>query len=290
MMLGNNRWSMMPPVVKNLLIINGLMLLASYSFESALNVDLWKLLGLHYFDSELFRPYQFVTYMFMHGDLSHIFFNMFAVWMFGSAIENIWGSKRFLIYYLLTGFGAALIHYGITYLEIAPVIHQMQAIIDHPNAADVAQFFESTDGANIIASTKANSIEMYQATLSFYNNTFQELQVAPESQESLQRTSAYFFELSNYYKNLPNIVGASGALFGILLAFGMMFPNVRLFLIFFPVPIKAKYMMIGYGALELISAFQNNPNDNVAHFAHLGGMLFGFLIIKFWEKTGVRWR
>jgi membrane associated rhomboid family serine protease len=102
--------------------------------------------------------------------------------------------------------------------------------------------------------------------------------------------SAFLSELSEYIKDSPNVVGASGSLFGILLAFGMMFPNMRLMLLFPPIPIKAKYLVIGYGVMELYSAFQNNPNDNVAHFAHLGGMLFGFLIIKFWEKTGQSWR
>ena len=110
-MIGNTSWRSMPPVVKNLLIINGLMFLASITFSETMNIDFWKIFGLHYFQSSLFEPYQLITYMFMHGDFGHIFFNMFAVWMFGSAIENVWGSKRFLIYYLLTGFGAAFLHF-----------------------------------------------------------------------------------------------------------------------------------------------------------------------------------
>ena len=288
MQLGGNRWSMMPPVVKNLLIINGLMFLASLTFESSIGLDLNDLLGLHYFQSEKFNIFQIVSYMFMHGSISHIFFNMFAVWMFGSAIENVWGSKRFLIYYLLTGFGAAIIHYITIYIDMAPIISQMEAIIYSPNADAIIGFANAHSWGNYIDSIRYPQI--YEETLEFYNNTLQTLNTNPNDSGALRDASVFFQDYLRHYLNLPNVIGASGSLFGILLAFGMMFPNMKLYMIFIPIPIKAKYLMIGYGAMELFSAIQDNPGDNVAHFAHLGGMLFGFIIIKFWEKTGVRWR
>ncbi|MDA9267115.1 rhomboid family intramembrane serine protease [Salibacteraceae bacterium] len=288
MQLGGNRWSMMPPVVKNLLIINGLMFLASLTFESSIGLDLNDLLGLHYFQSEKFNIFQIVSYMFMHGSISHIFFNMFAVWMFGSAIENVWGSKRFLIYYLLTGFGAAIIHYITIYIDMAPIISQMGAIIYSPNADAIIGFANAHPWGNYIDSIRYPQI--YEETLEFYNNTLQTLNTNPNDSGALRDASVFFQDYLRHYLNLPNVIGASGSLFGILLAFGMMFPNMKLYMIFIPIPIKAKYLMIGYGAMELFSAIQDNPGDNVAHFAHIGGMLFGFIIIKFWEKTGVRWR
>jgi membrane associated rhomboid family serine protease len=288
MQLGGNRWSMMPPVVKNLLIINGLMFLASLTFESSIGLDLNDLLGLHYFQSEKFNIFQIVSYMFMHGSISHIFFNMFAVWMFGSAIENVWGSKRFLIYYLLTGFGAAIIHYITIYIDMAPIISQMEAIIYSPNADAIIGFANAHPWGNYIDSIRYPQI--YEETLEFYNNTLQTLNTNPNDSGALRDASVFFQDYLRHYLNLPNVIGASGSLFGILLAFGMMFPNMKLYMIFIPIPIKAKYLMIGYGAMELFSAIQDNPGDNVAHFAHIGGMLFGFIIIKFWEKTGVRWR
>jgi membrane associated rhomboid family serine protease len=283
MMIGRGGWSSVPPVVKNLLIINGLMFLAAFVFEQSIGFDFWEEFGLHYFASDKFHPYQIVTYMFMHGSLSHIFFNMFAVWMFGTAIENVWGSKRFLTYYLLTGFGAALLHYAIIYFEITPVLDQLQAIIDSPTPAAVLDFADSNSGVSVLRRLKP---QYYDYFVSLKNGLIR----SPEDAAIGNEMSLFMMKLTEMVKDGPNIVGASGSLFGILLAFGMMFPNLPLMMIFIPIPIKAKYFVIGYGVMELYSAFQNNPNDNVAHFAHLGGMLFGFLIIKFWEKTGQRWR
>lgn len=236
-------FAVLPPVVKNLLIINGLMLLATVSFQLSFNIDLRDTLGLHFFGSELFEPYQIITYMFMHGDFTHLFFNMFAIWMFGSAIENYWGPKRFLIYYLATGIGASLLHYGVVYFEILQLESYM--------SLEAIQYVKET-GANLIA-TNRNFVDVDMAKLNALYNA--------------------------------SLVGASGSLFGVLLAFGMLFPNTQLFMIFLPIPIKAKYFVAGYGVLELINGLQNNPSDNVAHFAHLGGMLFGFLLIRYWRSN-----
>ncbi|MFT6996964.1 MAG: membrane associated rhomboid family serine protease [Cryomorphaceae bacterium] len=230
----------MPEVVKNLLIINGLFFLATVAME-AQSVDLSRILGAFYWESEHFRVWQIVTHMFMHGGFMHIFFNMFALWMFGSAIEKIWGAKKFLIYYLITGFGAFILHYAI-------VAFQVQQLMP-----DVSP--------EMLQDIKANGLDILMRNQNYTNPTFAKL---------------------NLLYNIP-VVGASGAVFGILLAFGMMFPDTRLMLLFFPVPIKAKYFVIGYGAIELFSGIANRPGDNVAHFAHLGGMLFGFILIKYWN-------
>lgn len=236
------RFQILPPVVKNLLILNGLMFLATVSLNVSQGISLTSILGLHYYASPLFEPYQIVTYMFMHGSFSHLFFNMFALWMFGSAIENYWGGKRFLTYYIITGMGASVLHYLIVEFEIMQLTAGLSAEeIDH---------------------VLVRGAEILEGGRNFADPVLSQL-------NRLYNTS---------------LVGASGSLFGILLAFGMLFPDTLLFLIFIPIPIKAKYFVAGYGAIELFSGLQNNPADNVAHFAHLGGMLFGFLLIKYWRN------
>ena len=217
-------FSFLPVVVKNLLIINGIMFLADVVL-SRFGIDLNGLLGLHFFMASDFKPFQLLTYMFMHGNFSHLFFNMFALWMFGNTLENIWGSKRFLIYYLLCGIGAGLIQEGVQYIE-------------------------------------------YITSLSHYQTVNMGGTIVPMSQ----------------YLNYMTTVGASGAIYGLLLAFGMMFPNSMIYLYFF-VPIKAKWFVIGYAVIELLNGL-GASGDQVAHFAHLGGMLFGLIIILIWKKKG----
>lgn len=274
-------FSMLPEVVKNLLIINVLAFIARVVFSVNFGIDINDYLGLHYWESEKFRPYQFVTYMFMHGNFGHLFFNMFAVWMFGNAIENAWGPKRFLIFYIFTGFGAALLHYGIIHFEISGDITAMEQIVNDPKFENIAAFVSQHRFA-----VSQYYPEIYPAYQEF-KGAFSALQVNPENYEALNISANFFSKYLNHFKDLPNVVGASGSLFGILLAFGMMFPNAQLFMLFIPFPIKAKYIVIGYGALELFSGLQNSPGDNVAHFAHLGGMLFGFILINFWRKKGI---
>lgn len=238
------RFSMMPLVVKNLLIINGLFFLATISMAGAFHFDLIKTLGLYMPGSPDFEPYQLITHMFMHANFSHIFFNMFALWMFGTAIENLMGPKRFLTYYLITGFGAAFLHLGVSYLEMINLRSELLAA--GYTTSDLRQFIESGS-----------------------------YRVLPGvSERTLVNYLTKFF--------IPT-VGASGAVFGILLAFGMFFPNSYIYL-FFAIPIKAKYFVMAYGALELFFGIANRPGDNIAHFAHLGGMLFGFLLIRYWRK------
>lgn len=271
---------MLPPIVKNLLIINGIMFLATIVLQANFQINLNGILGLHWVQSQDFEWYQVFTYMFMHGSFSHIFFNMFAVWMFGSAVENAWGSKRFLTYYLITGIGAAVLHYFIMYaLEIAPTLQLIDSFLQNPGQQTLRALLNQHQ-FQMSSSMHPEITGLFQESESALNAVLQ----GNTSTRNLEQAYTFITDYRRHYLNLPVVVGASGSLFGLLLAFGMMFPNTRLFLIFLPIPIKAKYFVIGYGALELFSGLRNNPGDNVAHFAHLGGMLFGFLLIMYWRK------
>jgi len=270
----------LPPVVKNLLIINVLMFLATEVLLGKFGVNLRDILGLHWIGSTDFEIYQVISYMFMHGDVTHILFNMFAVWMFGSAIENTWGAKRFLTYYVLTGIGAAFFHYVILYLmEIGPTMAAIDAFLANPSVDSMRAIL--ADHTLQLSSRLPEMYSYWQESEPFVNAVYS----GSSSPEALERSVEFFTVYQEYYLNLPNVVGASGSLFGLLLAFGMLFPNARIFLLFFPVPIKAKYFVMLYGAFELYSGLQNNPADNVAHFAHLGGMIFGFILIKLWQNN-----
>ncbi len=262
-------FSLLPPVVKNLLIINGLFFLATLSLESAFGIDLVGLLGMHYFQSELFRPYQLVSYMFLHGGISHVVMNMFALWMFGYLLENVWGSKRFLTYYMATGIGAALVQMFVNWIDISSV----QA------AADT--YASSPDLNGFIAFLK-DHFPLYLEREGTLKAFISEWTVAGDNPSYARLSVDYTQQLINLQMDVPT-VGASGAVYGILLAFGMMFPNMLVY-IYFLFPIKAKWIVILYGALELFSGISSNPGDNIAHFAHLGGMIFGFFLILYWRK------
>lgn len=234
-------FKILPPVVKNLLIINAIFFLATIAVESTFRIDLNDILGLHFPAASKFSPYQLVSYMFMHGGFGHLFFNMFALWMFGNALENVWGPKRFLSYYLITGIGAAIVQMIVTYIRVSA----LEAQIDEHTLQIVYN-----EGADLIAKNMNYSDPLIGKLNGLINGT---------------------------------TVGASGGVFGILLAFGMLFPNSVIYL-YFAIPIKAKWFVIIYGAIELYSGIANNPMDNVAHFAHLGGMIFGFFLIKYWKR------
>lgn len=238
---GQSPFQNIPPVVKNLIIINVILLLASFVFASSMGIDLNRILGLYFFESTQFKPYQIVTHMFMHGGIAHLFFNMYALFLFGRVLEQVWGSKRFFIYYFFTGIGAALLHSFVNYLEI----HSIMSSLTPDQIAIV-----KSEGAAIFEQGKNYTHEGMSAL--------------------------------NIMLNIPT-VGASGAVFGVLLAFGMYFPNTVLMLLIPPIPIKAKYFVMIYGGIELYLGFTQS-NSNIAHFAHLGGMLFGFILIKIWAK------
>lgn len=212
-----------PTVTKNLLIINVLAFAAMYVFRS--QVDLNDILGLHFFLASDFRIYQLVTYMFMHATFEHIFFNMFALWMFGCVVERVWGPKKFLFYYLSCGIGAGL------FQELAQYGSYM---VEGLAAYDSV----SIDGMRIAMGD---------------------------------------------FLNKWTTVGASGAVYALLLAFGMIFPEERIFIFPLPIPIKAKWFVIFYAGLSLVMAL-TTTGGNVAHFAHLGGMAFGFFMIRYWKR------
>ena len=229
-----------PPVVKNLIILNVLFYLATIAGKK-FGVDLSRVLALYYPLAEHFQPYQFITHMFMHGSLGHLFFNMFALWMFGRVLESVWGGKRFFIYYFVTGLGAAAFYTFVHWIEFAILKGKM-------------------------------SPEQVQMVLENGQGILQ----------NMQNYSDPAMGKLNVLINVP-VLGASGAVFGILLGFGMLFPNTQLMLLFPPIPIKAKYFVILYGILELVLAFTQH-GGSVAHFAHLGGMIFGYILIKTWNK------
>ncbi len=235
------RLGAIPPVVKNLILINVILFLATVVMEGTFGFDLSQYLALFHIKSEYFRPYQFVTHMFMHGGTMHIFFNMFALWMFGRVLESVWGPKRFFIYYMITGLGAALVHMTVLYIQYKSLEAQM---------SQEQMEMVLSEGYRIFGQNQ-NFVDPQMGQMNMMLNT---------------RT-----------------VGASGAVFGVLLAFGMLFPNTQLMLLFPPIPIRAKYFVLIYGGIELFLAF-SQPGSHIAHFAHLGGMLFGFLLIQFWKK------
>jgi membrane associated rhomboid family serine protease len=267
-------FKLLPPVVKNILIINFLFFLATISLGQAFNIDLVDKLGLHFITSSSFKPYQFITYMFMHGGFSHVFFNMFAVWMFGYALENYWGPKRFLTYFLVTGIGAALVHYAIMYYwEISPVLTNINAFLSEPDLTKFKVFINSPD-------FRVVSVEV-QNRFNEFSTAYNTL-VLSDPDKALQLAIDFMVFYKQAFVSAPVVVGASGAVFGILLAFGMLFPNTLIFLYFF-IPIKAKWFVVIYGLIELYTGI-TDKGSNVAHFAHLGGMLFGFILIKLWQR------
>lgn len=231
-----------PVVTKNLLAINVVMFLALIVAKKN-GIDLNNILGLHFYMSEEFHPYQLVTYMFMHGGFSHLFFNMFALFMFGRTLEYVWGPKRFLIFYVVAGLGAAFVQ------ELVGAV-RFYNLVEGVDADKLAIVFE--EGAAALREGK-----------NFIIPKLAELNLVLNSQT----------------------VGASGAVYAILLGFGMLFPNERMFVFPVPFPIKAKYFVIGYALIELYMGTMGTP-DGVAHFAHLGGMLFGFFLIKLWRNKG----
>lgn len=238
-MIGTSYFRDLPPVTKNLLIINVLIfvVMAIVGRDSVIS----QYCGLHYFTSPYFNPAQLITYMFIHGGFTHLFFNMFALYMFGPSIEWAFGSKRFLFYYISVGIGAALVQEGV----FAVMLHKYYNMF---SGAEMEEIIEQ--GAILLKSGR----------------TF---------------ADPYLGEINALANGAT--VGASGAIYGILLAFGMLWPNRELMLLIPPMPIKAKWLVIGYGVLELLLGISGHAS-NVAHFCHLGGMLFGLLIILYWKR------
>ncbi len=263
----------LPVVVKNLIIINVLMVLVQYALGRA-GIDLADYLGLHYWASPLFRWWQPFTHMFMHGNAYdveatfwHIAGNMFALWMFGRILENIWGPRRFLIFYLVCGLGAALCHMGVLTFEFTRFHNDFMSFQLNHTFVDYAQFMRHHDLTGIPA---------FDQILNFWSAN-------PDCGNCAAEAAG---DINQYYTHMINeaTVGASGAVFGVLFAFGYLFPNTELMLIFPPIPIKAKWFIGGYAVFELFSGVRNSAGDNVAHFAHIGGMLFAFILLRIWKS------
>lgn len=243
---GRGGLATIPPVTRNLLIINVIIWVAEMIFPSLGNT-LVKLLGLHFVAGSLFNPVQIFTYMFIHDPSSpvHIFFNMFSLWMFGRLMEQVWGSKRFLVYYFVCGVGAAFVQEAV-----------WAGCWMNDYVSGIARLNGLTD------------VSMKEIV-----------------DEGIRNRDAGFLDAIAAYKNSMVTIGASGAIFGILLGFAFVFPNLPLYLFFIPVPIKAKYMVAGYAVIEFFLGVSHSVST-VAHFAHLGGMLFGLILLLWWRKNG----
>lgn len=244
-----NLGGMLPPATKNLIIVNFILWLAGVlvpNFDGTLT----NVLGLHYFMSDNFNPAQLVTYMFLHGGFTHLFFNMFSLFMFGRYLESVWGTKRFLLFYFVSGIGAALVQETVWYLTLEP---EYVSLLAH----------------QITESTGILTEDVKQQIWAEINSSM------PERLDDIKK-----------YAGMLCTIGASGAVFGILLGFAFVFPNLPLYIMFIPVPIKAKYFVIFYAVVELLFGVSGTM-DSVAHFAHLGGMLFALIFLLYWRKKGI---
>lgn len=269
-----SRFEILPTIVKNLLIINGLFFLAQNTFKGpSVNFSIEDVLALHAWQSDLFKPWQLVTHMFLHGDLGHIFGNMFALWMFGSVLENLWGSKRFLTFYLICGLGAALIHLLFLSYELMPLMKGYAAI-----------FQQHADGGPYQADAMINFISKNKLGEPAYRD--QLINLIRENPNDAGLMNKLFEQLTVFYQSRINTstIGASGAVFGVLAAFVYLFPNTYLY-IYFLVPVKAKWIGLLYFGYEVFFALKNSAGDNVARWAHIGGAIVGLLIVMTWNKN-----
>jgi membrane associated rhomboid family serine protease len=254
-----SRFEILPTVIKNLLIINGLVFLAQYTLGASMDHKIEDLFALHYWGSDLFKPHQLITHLFMHGSPGHLFMNMFTLWMFGATLENVWGPKRFLIFYMICGLGAALCHLGVLTYENVSLSRDVHAYLSAPSASNFVMLQHK-----------------YDLTMGDYELSY------PTTPSEIDATKVFLQQYVSVYRDTATL-GASGAVFGILFAFGYLFPNSLMY-IYFLFPIKAKYVVGFLIVAELVSGIQNSAGDNVAHFAHLGGVLFSYILLKTWNR------
>jgi len=252
-----NLFSNITPVVKNILIINVILFIATLVLQTK-GINLNEILGAYNFQSGQFKPFQIVTHMFMHANISHIFFNMFGLIMFGPILEKVWGHQKFLIYYFSVGIGAFIFY------EIIDLIYISSIKTEYGITDNI--YYQLRDLSKYNLRDYQNYLNKELSKISNQNNIPGEALV------------------SIFMKLATPMIGASGAIYGVLLAYGMYFPNTRLMLLFPPIPIKAKWFVLILGGISLFSGLKDSAGDNVAHFAHLGGMIFGFILIKIWQK------
>lgn len=275
-------FQILPVVIKNLLIINGLVFLAQLTIDGLAPGGqlvpkvghVADLFALHHLLSPLFKPWQLFSYLFLHGSIGHIASNMFALWMFGSVLENLWGPRRFIIFYLICGVGAAVLHLGALWYENMPLLTDFQNFKIHPTVQNFYNFFQ----AHPLYSDYSGSGSII--------NLGNQWQANPGGTQYLGQAITAVTEYTNFALS-GTTMGASGAVFGCLAAFGYLFPNNYIYL-YFLVPIKVKWVIIAYMVIELYSTWRNTAGDNVAHIAHLGGALVGFLLVYFWNRTNRR--
>lgn len=256
-----------PPVVKNLLIIN----IAVFLLTRFLLDDLYYYLSTYYIGSEYFKPYQIITHMFVHGDFSHLFFNMFALFMFGQVLEYYTGSKRFFILYFVSGLGALFLHEFVIWLQYHTILHDSKMFFNNPILGN----FEILVNNN----KKFFDADIFTLINEWRKNPDNDYYV----QKAIESTESVLNYLNRTVFSVPTL-GASGAVFGLLAAFATLFPNADLYVLFIPIPVKAKYVIPFYAVLELFFGVANFKGDNIAHFAHLGGAIFGFILALTWKK------
>lgn len=265
-----SRFEILPVVIKNLLIINVLFFLAQQTLGASHLWNMENLLGLHHVKSPLFQPWQIITHLFLHGSFMHLFSNMFALWMFGAHLETLWGPKRFLTFYFLCGIGAGLIQLAFLWYDYHPLLSQFLELKQHITPEGAIGFFRRYGLTN---DPEGSSV------LQNYLND-------PANGSNIRSVVQYVSELT--YSAISNpTIGASGAVFGILAAFVYLFPNTYLYF-YFLVPIKAKWVGLAYFGFEIYSGVVNNAGDNIAHWAHIGGGLVGFLLVLTWNKKNRR--
>lgn len=260
----------LPTVIKNLLIINVLVFLAQNTIGKGGFVNMEALFGLHHVKSPLFQPWQVITHLFLHGGFWHLFSNMFALWMFGSELEDMWGPKKFLTFYFLCGVGAALIQLLWLWFQWHDLVNLFYSVKLHPGSDAFLSFYNYTG-----LDRDPNAAALLQNYLSDPGNSGSESAI-------IQRISDFTYSVLS-----EPTIGASGAVFGILAAYVYLFPNRELYFYFF-IPVKAKWIGLGYFGYEVFSAFRNSPTDNIAHWAHVGGGLVGFLLVLTWNRNNRR--
>jgi len=250
-------------IVKSILIIN----LLIFVLNKYLEFDFVYKFGLRYVFSDFFNFYQFFTHLFIHVSFWHLFGNMLILFFFGPILENTLGSKNFLIFYIIVGIGSGLLYSMINYFEIKNIESIYHSYILDPNPESLNNYIN----------------KFSYSTYNIYYNFMDSFFDYPNKINYIEESKNIAYNLYKTQTNIP-VIGASGPISGILTAFGILFPNKKIFLLLIPFPIKAKYLIIFYAIYELYSGLQANPSDNIAHFAHLGGILFGFLFIKFIKK------
>lgn len=266
----NHSFQSRPTVIKNLLIINVLVFLAQTTVTNTIGLRMEDLFGLHHLRSPLFEPWQIITHLFLHGSFLHLFSNMFALWMFGSQLEYIWGPKRFFTFYFLCGIGAALIQLLWLWFQWHDLVHQFFAIKLQPNTNNLSNFYNQFG---------LSGYEPAKAALQNYLADSTDI-------SSKSEVIGYVTAITNKILDEATI-GASGAIFGVLAAYIYLFPNQKLYL-YFILGVPAKWIGLVYFGWEIFSAFENNPTDNIAHWAHIGGGLVGFLLVLTWNRSNRR--